>query len=58
MERDELLAANETLEELLGVRPRTFAYPCGQRFVGAGENTRSYVPVVARHFTEVISARK
>ena len=51
MERDELLAANDALEELLGVRPRTFAYPCGQRFVGAGEHTRSYVPVVARHFT-------
>ena len=51
MERDELLAGNDAIEELLGVRPRTFAYPCAQRFVGAGEQTRSYVPLVARHFT-------
>ncbi|MFW6189676.1 MAG: polysaccharide deacetylase family protein [Planctomycetota bacterium] len=46
----ELLAANEAVEELLGVHPQTFAYPCGQTFVGRGPNLRSYVPVVARHF--------
>jgi peptidoglycan/xylan/chitin deacetylase (PgdA/CDA1 family) len=49
MER-ELLEANDRLEELLGVRPRTFAYPCGQKYVGRGEGVRSYVPLVARHF--------
>ena len=49
MER-ELLEANDRLEQLVGVRPRTFAYPCGQKFVGRGEAVRSYVPVVARHF--------
>ena len=46
----ELLAANAAIEDLLGVRPRTFAYPCGQTFVGRGEATASYVPLVARHF--------
>jgi peptidoglycan/xylan/chitin deacetylase (PgdA/CDA1 family) len=46
----ELLAANEAIEGLLGVRPQTFAYPCGQTFVGRGEALASYVPVVARHF--------
>jgi peptidoglycan-N-acetylglucosamine deacetylase len=46
----ELLAANERLEELVGVRPRTFAYPCGQKFVGRGEAVHSYVPLIARHF--------
>lgn len=46
----ELLAANEAIEGLLGVRPNTFAYPCGQTFVGRGEALASYVPVVARHF--------
>ena len=29
------------------MKPRTFAYPCGQRFVGRGFEVRSYVPPVA-----------
>lgn len=49
MERD-LLAAQERIRERLGLTPRTFAYPCGQSFVGRGEQCRSYVPLVARHF--------
>lgn len=48
--REELLAANVRIRELLGVTPRTFAYPCGQTFVGRGRNTQSYVPVVADLF--------
>ena len=39
--------ATREIEELIGVRTRTFAYPCGQKFVGRGRHTRSYVPVVA-----------
>ena len=50
LEREELVAANDAIEKLLGIRPSTFAYPCGQRFIGAGEQTESYVPLVARHF--------
>jgi peptidoglycan/xylan/chitin deacetylase (PgdA/CDA1 family) len=49
MER-ELLDANAAIEQELGVRPTTFAYPCGQKFVGRGEAVASYVPLVARHF--------
>jgi peptidoglycan/xylan/chitin deacetylase (PgdA/CDA1 family) len=49
MER-ELLRANDEIEDALGVRPATFAYPCGQTFVGRGESLSSYVPVVARNF--------
>jgi len=49
MER-ELLDANAEIERLLGVAPRTFAYPCGQTCVGRGEGRRSYVPLVAKHF--------
>ena len=30
--------------------PRDFAYPCGQKFVGRGASTRSYVPLVAARF--------
>lgn len=46
----ELLSVNDELEKLIGVRPRSFAYPCGQTFVGRGQQLRSYIPVVARHF--------
>ena len=47
----ELLAANDQLERLLGVRPVSYAYPCGQTFVGRGLETKSYVPVIAKHFS-------
>ena len=46
----ELTGANEEIEKLFGVRPATFAYPCGQKYVGRGEAVRSYVPLVAKHF--------
>jgi peptidoglycan-N-acetylglucosamine deacetylase len=46
----ELLKANEALEVFACRRPPSFAYPCGQRFVGRGKTTRSYVPLVAEHF--------
>jgi peptidoglycan-N-acetylglucosamine deacetylase len=42
--------ATREIEDLIGVRTRTFAYPCGQTFVGRGLETRSYVPVVAERF--------
>ena len=38
------------IERLLGVKPSTFAYPCGQKFVGRGLDVRSYVPLVAERF--------
>jgi peptidoglycan-N-acetylglucosamine deacetylase len=48
--RGELVEANKRIEQLLGVKPQVFAYPCGQTFVGRGVNTRSYIPVVAELF--------
>jgi peptidoglycan/xylan/chitin deacetylase (PgdA/CDA1 family) len=48
--REQLVGANARLRELLGVTPQTFAYPCGQTFVGRGRETRSYVPLVAELF--------
>jgi peptidoglycan/xylan/chitin deacetylase (PgdA/CDA1 family) len=48
--RAELAEANARITQLLGVTPRTFAYPCGQTYVGRGRETRSYVPVVADLF--------
>jgi peptidoglycan-N-acetylglucosamine deacetylase len=46
----ELDTANAELQALFGVKPKSFAYPCGQTFVGRGVNTRSYIPVVAKRF--------
>lgn len=48
--RGQLKAANKQIEELLGVKPEVFAYPCGQTYVGRGKNTQSYIPLVADIF--------
>ena len=46
----ELIESNKQIEKLVGVRPVSFAYPCGQKFVGRGTELKSYVPLVARHY--------
>lgn len=46
----DLAQADEVIHALLGVRPITFAYPCGQTYVGRGIAVRSYVPLVADRF--------
>ncbi len=46
----ELDGANEQILKLLGVKPKTYAYPCGHKFVGRGLDERSYVPLVAERF--------
>lgn len=48
--RAELRQASDTIENLLGVRPISFAYPCGQKYVGRGRDFKSYVPLVAEEF--------
>jgi peptidoglycan/xylan/chitin deacetylase (PgdA/CDA1 family) len=48
--RSELLEANKQIEAMLGVRPESYAYPCGQTFIGRGKDTKSFVPVVADLF--------
>ncbi len=48
--RKELVQASKEIETLLGVKPTEFAYPCGQTFVGRGEHTQSYVPLIAELF--------
>jgi peptidoglycan/xylan/chitin deacetylase (PgdA/CDA1 family) len=48
--RAEMVDANKKIFDLLGVTPESFAYPCGQRFVGRGIDARSYVPVAASLF--------
>ena len=44
---DEIDQASAAIFHLLGVRPKSFAYPCGQTFVGRGRRVASFVPLVA-----------
>ena len=46
----ELDQAGAEIKRLLGVHAVTYAYPCGQKFVGRGKEVRSYVPLVAERF--------
>ena len=48
--RQELLTANASIKELLGVEPKSFAYTCGNTFVGKGRNTQSYIPLITEMF--------
>ena len=48
--RTELDSASAVIKNLLGIKPVSFAYPCGQTFVGKGVNTKSYIPLVASAF--------
>jgi peptidoglycan/xylan/chitin deacetylase (PgdA/CDA1 family) len=47
---NELDGNNQQIHDLLGVTPKDFAYPCGQKFVGRGLDSKSYVPLVAERF--------
>ena len=49
--REDMVTADAAIEKLLGVAPASFAYPCGETFVGRGRDVRSYVPLVAELFT-------
>jgi len=46
----EARTASLFVEREIGARPVSFAYPCGQTFVGRGTGVRSYVPIVAKAF--------
>jgi len=46
----ELDSASNLIKKLLGIYPVSYAFPCGQTFVGKGVNLRSYIPVVASMF--------
>jgi peptidoglycan/xylan/chitin deacetylase (PgdA/CDA1 family) len=50
MMADQLDEASGQIQRLLGVKPATFAYPCGHKFVGRGRDVKSYVPLVAERF--------
>jgi hypothetical protein len=46
----ELDSASNFIKKMLGIQPVSFAFPCGQTFIGRGNMTRSYVPVIAEKF--------
>ncbi len=46
----EMERSDEVIEQLVGMRPRSFAYPCGQKFVGRGQHLSSYIPVAGRRY--------
>jgi peptidoglycan/xylan/chitin deacetylase (PgdA/CDA1 family) len=46
----QLDSANKLLKKELGVQAVSFAFPCGQTFVGRGKNIKSYIPVVSAMF--------
>jgi peptidoglycan/xylan/chitin deacetylase (PgdA/CDA1 family) len=46
----ELEKAGEEIKRITGILPTTFAYPCGQTFVGRGATTTSYVPLINKRF--------
>ena len=48
--RKELDSANLIIKNLLGVEPVSFGYPCGQKYVGRGKKTRSYIPLISKMF--------
>jgi peptidoglycan/xylan/chitin deacetylase (PgdA/CDA1 family) len=48
--RNELTECNKQIKDLLNVDCKVFAYPCGQKYVGRGVETKSYVPLVAELF--------
>src|SRR5262245_763702 len=46
----EFTEAQDAIAQTLDVLPKTFAYPCGNKFIGEGATTQSYVPLVSKHF--------
>jgi peptidoglycan-N-acetylglucosamine deacetylase len=48
--KKDIEACNKRIDELLNVKMEVFAYPCGQKYVGSGEKTKSYVPLVSKMF--------
>ena len=46
----ELDSANKIIKNMLGVVPVSFGYPCGQKFIGRGTMTKSYVPLISAMF--------
>lgn len=42
--------ANDFILTELGIQTQSFAYPCGQKFVGRDDDVQSYVPLISERF--------
>lgn len=49
--KNELDSAGRLILEVTGAAPVSFAYPCGQTFIGRGLDVQSYVPLIALMFS-------
>jgi peptidoglycan-N-acetylglucosamine deacetylase len=49
--RKNLLDCNTVIKDKLGVNATLFAYPCGQKFIGRGKESKSYIPLIAQLFS-------
>jgi peptidoglycan/xylan/chitin deacetylase (PgdA/CDA1 family) len=47
---DEIDRSQQALRSQFGRAPTVFAYPCGEKHVGRGPATQSYVPLIATRF--------
>ena len=47
---EDIIRSHAEIQRALGAKTTTFAFPSGQKFVGRGEKTHSYVPLIANHF--------
>ncbi len=48
--RRELSRANQEIEEMLGVKMISYAYPCGQTTLGKGTKSQSFIPLISEMF--------
>lgn len=48
--KSEIDSASRIIKTLLGIQPVSFAFPCGQTFVGRGTALKSYIPLIAADF--------
>src|SRR5690606_10513838 len=48
--RNELQQATREIEEMLGVKMTSYAYPCGQTTIGKGAKSQSFIPLIAELF--------
>ena len=46
----ELDSASKLITKMLGIKPVSFAFPCGQKFVGRGNTAKSYIPLISEKF--------
>ncbi|MCF8225303.1 MAG: glycoside hydrolase family 3 C-terminal domain-containing protein [Bacteroidales bacterium] len=49
--KNELDSAGRIIERITGRHPSSFAYPCGQTYIGSGMSNQSYAPLIAAMFS-------